>query len=129
MGSRDNANHFLVIVLVFHMGIVATQFYAVGTNKQLVVLVGLINDSLLFGGAHLYLGWRGEGGMVPPSSRWRFLGALAIWLVLAAIGALGPDAMLAGVTVDTVLLLTGLIVLVSYWVLEARDGYRSRRPT
>lgn len=128
MVSRENRVHLLAVLGAILVVIAAAQLS--GSSEDTPVFIGLtlLSYGVLFGGAHLYLAWRGEEGTVPVRSRWRFLAALAAWLTLAAIGALGPDGSVSGVAIDTVVVWVGVAVLLVYWLLEARDGYLTSRP-
>jgi hypothetical protein len=83
----------------------------------------------VFGGAHAYLAWRGEAGMVPVDSRVWFLVGLLVVLGLGAIGALVPNGDVAGVSFGALLCAIGGLLALAYFVTEARSGYQKSRPT
>jgi hypothetical protein len=85
----------------------------------------VVFNVLVFGGAHLYLAARGEGGSVPVQSRWRFLAFLAVAAVAAlaaiAFGDAVHDAL--GVGVRGIGVAFVAVVALAYLVVEARSGY------
>lgn len=75
-------------------------------------ITALIAHGLLFGGAHLYLAVRGDGGMVPVEARWRYLATLGVLLGTGGlllvvsnrqVGPVGVDTIGTAVVVSTVL--------------------------
>mgnify|MGYP000227021030 CR=1 FL=1 len=129
MVSRETRLQLVVGTVATLLLFVAATLLETSGFSTLLGAVVLVYYGLLFGGTHLYLAWRGEGGSVPVDSRWRFLVVLAALLVLGAIGAFGPDGRVAGIRFDAVLAWIGVVILLGYWVLEARDGYLANRPS
>ena len=128
MLSRDTAIH-LSAVLVALAVLTIASLAAPSLDDPLYLGALLVFHAILFGGAHAYLAWRGEGGMVPVDSRVRFVVALLVVLGLGAIGALGPDGEVAGVSFDAILFAIGGLVALAYFLTEARAGYLESRPT
>lgn len=128
MLTRDTAIHLSAVLIAFAV-LIAAATIAPATNDPVYVLALLAFYALVFGGAHAYLAWRGEGGMVPVDSRWRFVAVLGLVLVFGGIGALGPDGRISGVSVDAILVAVGGLVALAYFVAEVREGYHERRPS
>jgi len=128
MVSRETLVHLGSVLAALSLLVVSGWLFP-ALDGSLLVFVYLCYHALIFGGAHAYFAWRGEAGTVPVPSRWRFLWALAAWIVLGVVGALGPDWTVQGVPTDAVMAGLGVVVLLGYWILEAQDGYRSSRPT
>lgn len=81
---------------------------------------------VIFAGAHVYLAARGEGGDVPVDARWRFIGTVAVILGLGIVGALATTLQpVEDVDPAFVVGVIALLVLVSYLVYEAREGFRA----
>lgn len=121
------------------------QIGALAVGFSLLVLWSLTNDgaagesgfgavALLFGlgwtfvvlaGAHLYLAARGAGGTIPVEARWRFVGLVALVLVLSAL-AVGLTAVepVLGVRPELPVYATIAGLVVGYFLFEAREGYR-----
>lgn len=126
MVSRDTRVQIVVGLLAFAVLIGASQFgYTDDGPATLAVLV--VAYGLFFGGAHLYLAIRGDGGVIPVESRWRYVGALAIVMASAVLIAAVGDLSLGPATVETVGL--GVIVLTAsgYLITESTSGYRASR--
>ena len=97
-----------------------------------VATAGLVVfNVLVFGGAHLYLAARGEGGSVPVESRWRFLAFLAAAAVAALVSVAFGDAVheALGVGLYGVGAAFVAVVALAYLVVEARAGYRDATAT
>jgi len=125
--SRDTAIHLSAVAIGLAV-LVAASLVAPSIGDGVYVVTLLVFYAIVFGGAHAYLAWRGEDGMVPVDSRRRFVLALAIVLAIAAVGAFGPDLHVGGVALDSILFAAGGLVAIGYLVLEARAGYHERRP-
>jgi len=124
MLSRDTRVHLSVVGL-------AVAGLAVGSQLTpdplgpLAIIGVLLYNGLVLAGAHLYLAWRGEDGLVPVASRWRFIGAVAIVLVLGGISLLTDPVSVGPVSSDGLLAGFAVLVAVSYLLLEASAGYRA----
>ena len=129
MVSRETRLQLVVGTLATACLLVAVTLTDRSTGGALLGGIVLVYYGIIFGGTHLYLAWRGEDGSVPADSRQRFLLTVALLLVLGAIGIFGPDSRLVGFRIDTYLAWSGAVILLSYWVLEARDGYLANCPT
>lgn len=85
---------------------------------------------VVFAGAHLYLAVRGEDGMVPASTRWRFVAAIGALLLLVGLGTvLTPADPLLGVRPAHLVFATAVAVFVGWFGYEVLAGYRERRPS
>ncbi|QGN06578.1 hypothetical protein Hrd1104_04215 [Halorhabdus sp. CBA1104] len=126
MVSRENTVYGTAVVGAFALLVVI----AVASPPDWLAGVGLVGYYAVgVGAGHLYLARRSETGDLAVGSHWRFLAALGCWLTLGAFGLFGPEWQLRGLETDTVLTVAGLGVLIVYWLLEARDGYLTSRPS
>ncbi|WP_135662834.1 hypothetical protein [Halorhabdus rudnickae] len=126
MGSREDTVYGTAVVgafaLISIIAIVSPPDWLRGVGLLGVYAVGV-------GAGHFYLARRGEAGDTAVDSHWRFLAALGCWLTLGSFALFGPDWQVRGLETDVLLTVAGLIVLITYWVLEARDGYLAHRPS
>jgi len=123
MAPRETKVHVGIAVAVIALGSVAVQF--VDTAPQWLLLVaGALSYGLLFGGAHLYLALRGEGGEVSLVARWRFLGFLAAMIGLGVVAALAGEVAVGPVVVRTVAFWSMGAAILAYFVGEGVAGYR-----
>jgi len=121
MVSRDTTVHLTVVALAL-AGLAALTRLPTDPAVTAVALVGY--NGAVLAGAHLYLAWRGEDGLVPVASRWRFVAAVAAVLSLVALAVLTDPVSLGPVTSEAVLAGGAAAVALGYLVVEARDGYR-----
>jgi len=84
----------------------------------------LVFNGVVLAGAHFYLAWRGEDGLVPVAARWRFVATVAVIVLLGGVVALTEPATVASVRTDVVLTVLAGGIAVGYLAVEARDGYR-----
>lgn len=124
MVSGDTAVHVAVVVVTVAL-FGAAPLLGLGPDSPATRAAGfVVFYGLVLGGSHLVLAARGEGGPVPVSSRWRFLGALAVVLVLVAVAILTDPVALGPVSSRTAIAVGIVATMAGYWLLEARDGYR-----
>lgn len=134
MVSRDTAVQVgVVLVYVALMLVWSLVTGGVGGSDSMTavdLLFGLGSLFLVFAGGHLYLAWRGEGGMVPVDARWRFVVVAALTMVLAVAGLSMLDAdPVAGISPHLPVFGVLVALLVGYFVYEAREGYLERSPS
>lgn len=120
-----------VLVAVAALAAVSWLVRAYSLSTAVATAGMVVFNVLVFGGAHLYLAARGEGGSVPVESRWRFLVFLAVAAVAALAGiAFGGRVHEAlGVGVHGVGVAFVAVAALAYLVVEARAGYRDARAT
>ncbi|MFC7142305.1 hypothetical protein ACFQMA_21005 [Halosimplex aquaticum] len=123
MVSRDTAVHVTVVALAFAGMAVLSPFVFDAESPVAFAALAAFNGVVL-AGAHLYLAWRGEDGLVPVSSRWRFVGAVGVIVALGAASAVTDPVAVGPVTTDGLLAAIGGVVAIGYLFLEARSGYR-----
>ncbi|QLH84302.1 hypothetical protein [Halosimplex pelagicum] len=123
MVSRDTTVHVTVVALAIAGLAVLSRLTDDPASAPTVVGFVLYNGAVL-AGAHLYLAWRGEDGLVPVASRWRFVAAVAAVLALGALVLVTDPVPLGPVSSDALLGATAGVVALAYLVVEARDGYR-----
>jgi len=121
MVSRDTTVHLTVVALTM-VGMTVALWLP--SDPAVMAVVFAAYNGAVLAGAHLYLAWRGEDGLVPVASRWRFVAAVAAVLSLAALAFVTDPVSLGPVTSDAVLRGGAVVVAVAYLVAEARDGYR-----
>lgn len=126
-GPSETAVQFGAVVVAF---LVLGAMYSAADSLQLsnatAAAGSVIFNAIVFGGAHLYLAVRGEGGSVPVSSRWRFLAALGavVAAALLAIAFRDPIEAATGFGAQAIGLAFFAVVALAYVVAEARAGYR-----
>ena len=123
MVSRDTQVHTAAVVLAV---LVLALFTSVAPDSgPLALVAAVLFYAIVLGGAHFYLAVRGEDGIVPVASRWRYLGMLAALFVGAGIAVVGGGRTVASVGLGR--LGTAVVVgaLVVYLVLEGVAGYRA----
>lgn len=126
MVSRDTRVQAVVGLLAFAVLIAASRFgYAEDGPAALVILV--VFYGLFFGGAHLYLAIRGDGGVIPVESRWRYVGALAVVILSAVLIATVGDRSFGPTTVETVGFGVIGLTAIGYLIAESTAGYRASR--
>lgn len=126
MLSRDTTVHLGALTLAVGVLLLATVL-EVGDTTAGRVLLGVAFYGLALGGAHLYLGLRGEDGIVPAEARLRYVVTLAIVLSAWALLVLAGDVQLGPVDLHTLALLLAGLVVGGYVALEALAGYRASR--
>ncbi|MEF8853196.1 MAG: hypothetical protein V5A28_12400 [Haloarculaceae archaeon] len=122
MVSRDTTVH-AAVVTVSVAALLALGWAFPDVAPPVLTLALLVLYGFVLAGAHLFLAWRGEGGAVPVSSRWRFVGVVAGVLVLGGISLLTDPVSLGPVSSDSVLAALAVAGILAYWLLEARSGY------
>lgn len=126
MPSRDTVAHVFAVVVAFLL-LFAAAAQDIGTGsltEPASLALFVVFYGLVFGGSHLYLALRGEDGMVPVESRWRFVGTLGVVLVLGVVIAVAGGRTIGSVPVQSIGLTLAALVGLVYLVLEARAGYR-----
>jgi hypothetical protein len=123
MASRDTAVHAAVVALAVVL-LVALNALFPDLESRTVTFAVLLLYGLVLAGAHLFLAWLGEDGIVPVASRWRFVGMVALVLLLMGVVLLSDPVTVAGVSSDAVVTVLGVGVVLAYWVLEAGEGYQ-----
>lgn len=128
MLSRDTRVHVTVIIAAMALFLAIAGFTDV--RGPSAVLIAIAFNAVAYGGAHAYLLWRGDDGLVPVASRHRFVVLVATIAILSAMGSvLDVSSTILGFELWTFLVVGGVGALVCYWILEARAGYRSSRRT
>jgi len=122
MVSRDTRVH-AAVVAVSILVLLALSWAFPDTESPVLVFASLIVYGFVLAGAHLFLAWLGEGGVVPVSSRWRFVGIVAGVLLLGAISLVTDPVQMGPVSSDFVLSVVAVAGILVYWVLEASSGY------
>ena len=125
MLSRDTKVHLAALGFAFG-GLVVAHIAGVlphsdaGTFGALILFYGIV-----FGGAHFYLAVKGEDGLIPVASRWRYITMLVIFIATGvAIFAIGEVTVL-GIELATIGLILIAITMVSYILVESTAGYRA----
>ena len=122
MVSRDTRVH-AAVVAVSILVLLAFGWAFPDADSPVLLFALLVVYGFVLAGAHLFLAVRGEGGVVPVSSRWRFVGVAAGVLVLGAISLVTDPVQLGPVTSDFVLAVVAAVGVLAYWILEAGSGY------
>ena len=122
MISRDTAVHVGAVIVAF--GVLA--LFGDTQGPQSIALV-LVFYGLVLGGAHCYLAIRGEDGIIPVEARWRYVTALAVILVAAAMIVYGGDRAVLGVSLESVGLAVIVVTALAYLLVESISGYRASR--
>lgn len=124
MISRDTAVHVAVLALAVGSLAVLAVVAPDGRGRVPRVVAFVAFNGLVLAGAHLYLAARGEAGMVPVASRWRFVGFVGVLLALGSLALLTDPVALGPVSSDAVLAGFAVLSAVVYLAAEALDGYR-----
>ncbi|WP_459194996.1 hypothetical protein [Halosimplex sp. J119] len=123
MVSRDTAVHVTVVLLAF-ASMAALSPLVFDAESPLAALALVAFNGTVLAGAHLYLAWRGEDGLVPVSARWRFVAAVGVIVALGGVAVLTDPGTVGPLTTDGLIAGIGGAVALGYLFLEARDGYR-----
>ncbi|WP_436923767.1 hypothetical protein [Halosimplex amylolyticum] len=123
MVSRDTAVHVTVVALAF-ASLAALSPSVVDAESPFAVVAFVAFNGVVLAGAHLYLAWRGEDGLVPVSARWRFVATVGAIVGLGVIAALTDPVAVGPLTTDGLLAALGGLVALGYLFVEARAGYR-----
>lgn len=123
MVSRDTKYHALAVVTAVG-SLVVLQAFVPGDGPALQAVTLVVLYGLVLGGAHLALALRGEDGLVPVASRWRFLRLVAVLLALGAVAIVTDPVPVGPVTSFDLLAVIAGVAVVAYLAVEARDGYR-----
>lgn len=135
MVSRDTAVHLAAIAVGF--GVLAVWSLVdggLGLDGDGPSVLGIALAFgwyfVVFAGAHLYLAARGEAGMVPTATRWRFVAVVAAALLLAGLGlALTAVESIFGLRPELPVFATAIGLFVGWFFYEARAGYRDPAPS
>jgi hypothetical protein len=122
MVSRDTRLH-AAVVAVSILVLLGLSLAFPDTDSPVLVFAVLVVYGFVLAGAHLFFAWLGEDGVVPVSSRWRFVGIVAGVLLLGAVSLVTDPVQLGPVTSDFVLAVVAVAGILVYWVLEAGAGY------
>ncbi len=122
MVSRDTAVH-AVVVAVAIAALFALNLSLPDLDGSVLTVAVLGCYGLVLGGAHLFLAWSGDDGLVPAASRWRFVGVVAGVVLLGATSLVTDPVSLGPVSSDVVLTVVAVTGVLGYWALEARSGY------
>jgi hypothetical protein len=122
MVSRDTAVH-AVVVAVAIAALFALNLSFPDLDGSVLTVAVLGCYGLVLGGAHLFLAWSGDDGLVPVASRWRFVGVVAGVVVLGVTSLVTDPVSLGPVSSDAVLTVVAVTGVLGYWALEARSGY------
>ncbi|USZ70457.1 hypothetical protein [Natronosalvus halobius] len=124
MVSRDTRVHLVAIALAIAIFAVVSRFdFATDGPEHLVAF--LVSYGIIFGGAHLYLAARGDDGMIPTASRWRYVAVVAVFLLVGALLWVAGDAALGPVTVRQIGLAVLTLTALVYLAVESVSGYRA----
>lgn len=123
MVSRDTTVHAVVVALAI-VAVVALNALFPDQQGPTVTFVALLLYGLILAGAHLFLAWLGDDGLVPVKSRWRFVGVVALLVALVGVLLFTGPVTVAGVSSHAVATVLGVGVALAYWILEASAGYR-----
>jgi|GEM_PF-897473 hypothetical protein len=123
----ERSIHFVAVALAFV--VLAGTSWAVrsyGLSDAAFTASNVLFNVLVFGGAHLYLAARGEGGSVPVDARWRFLAFLGAVAAAALLAVAFGGTVEAAVGVDVRVLGVAFVVVagLAYLVVEVRTSYR-----
>jgi hypothetical protein len=127
------ALHLQVLAVLLGLTILVGGAFAVDADlsdglSPLALGLILAYHFVIFAGAHLYLAVRGESGDVPLDARWRFITAVLVVLALGSIGVLASGLEpVAGVDPSVLPGAFAAVVMVAYFLYEAREGYRAFR--
>jgi hypothetical protein len=122
MVSSDTAVHAAVVAVSIAALLVLNWAFP-NLDSSVLTFVGLVCYGFVLGGAHLVLAVLGTDGVVPVTSRWRFVGLVAGVVGLAAVSAFTDPVPLGPVSSDLVLGVVAVAGILAYWVLEAASGY------
>lgn len=128
MVSRDTKVHLVAVALALGTYILVASFLPAALSSWEAAIGLFIFQGIGFGGAHLYLAIRGEGGMVPPDARWRYVAVLTLVMVAVGVSIYAGDRTVADVDLVWFSRSFILVVVVVYLVVEAIESYRDARP-
>ncbi|WIV68082.1 hypothetical protein [Natrialbaceae archaeon AArc-T1-2] len=128
MVSRETIVHVCAVLLAVFLLFALEYAGILPETGPAPVWVALLFYGLVFGGAHLYLALRGEGGIVPVEARWRYLAMLVVLLGAGAVIVSAGDRSIVGVELESVGIAVVVLTVLVYFVDEAVAGYRSARP-
>lgn len=124
MVSRDTSVHAGVVAVSIAALLVLSWLFP-DAESSIVTFAVLVCYGFVLAGAHLFLAWLGDDGVVPVSSRWRFVGLVAGVVVLAAVAVSTEPVSIGPVSSDFVLAVVAVAGILVYWVLEAGSGYEA----
>ena len=123
MVSRDTTVHAAAVALAVVVLALVTQL-GIDSGPPAIAAT-LLAYALVLGGAHFYLALRGEDGIVPVESRWRYLAMLAVLFAGVTLAALGGERTLGSLALDTLGAAVTVGALLVYFVAEGIAGYRA----
>ena len=124
MISRETAVHLVAVGLAFGslLAVDAATDGPVPSVPAFLLFYGVV-----LGGAHFYLAVRGEDGMVPVASRWRYVTLLAVLFTTGAVITYWGDRTVAAIEIESIGTAIIGLALVAYLLTESIDGYRASR--
>jgi hypothetical protein len=124
MVSRERVVHASAVFLGILVLLAAESVFDIGSESPVLSgAVIVLFYGLVLGGAHLYFALRGEDGIVPVESRWRYVALLAVLLGSGAVAAYGQDTAVGPLDLRSVGVAT--LAILAYVVSEVTSGYRS----
>jgi hypothetical protein len=126
MVSRETAVHASAVFLGIMVLLAAESLFNIGSESPVLSgAVIVLFYGLVLGGAHLYFALRGEDGIVPVESRWRYVALLAVLLGSGAVAAYGQGTSVGPLDLRSVGVGVAALAILAYVVSEATSGYRS----
>lgn len=125
MFSRDTTLHFGAVAVA--SAFLLAVRYGLGHEGEVPLWAVLLFYGVALGGSHLYLGLRGEDGLVPALSRWRYLTALAVLLLAAATLSYASGQTIAAIDLGTVAATVAVVTVAWFFLTESVEGYRASR--
>lgn len=127
MVSRDTIVHLVAVGVAFVV-LFAAEYADAGPDTDFPPLPAFVLFyGLVLGGAHFYLAVRGDDGMVPVESRWRYVTMLVVLLGTGTAVAYGGDRTVATVELRSIGVAIIAVTVVAYVLAESVDGYRASR--
>lgn len=128
MPSRETIVQAGVGVLALAVFFAVPRIFGI-SDPTISVVASVLLNALIFGGAHLVLAILGEGNEdYPVTARWRTVGLVAALAVLALVAyGLSTATSLPQQWIHGGAVTGAVVVIVSFWYLEARDGYRDSK--
>lgn len=124
MVSRDTTVHVISATLALAIFVLFSLFGPDESSQTVSALLFVVVYGLMFGGGHFYLALRGEDGVVPVKSRWRFLGLLVVYLGAGAVSLSYGNNTVGSIRVNTIAFVVAVTALIVYLVVENIDAYR-----
>jgi hypothetical protein len=124
MVSRETTVHVISATLAIAIFVLFSFFGPDESSQTVSALLFVVVYGLMFGGGHFYLALRGEDGVVPVKSRWRFIGLLVVYLGAGAVSLSYGNSTVASIQLNTIVFVVVVTALVVYLVVENVDAYR-----